>query len=169
MLFDRGYSGIKCRMQRAIIFGNYADSGGKIRSLKSRFRFSYSESSTTARMNQPDLEVNAPIVDMDLHFDIDVDPVEPPNVLEPTLPQIGISFSEDDRNALRRCSVLLPNISIADDLRPISSTPLAYSYRRLTNADLPGDAGDHWKLPSIVQSNSSENGENPRSDSSFVF
>lgn len=116
----------------------------------------------TVPIIQPDFESSNrnversadPAPDMDLQFDIDADPV-PINNEEPTLPPVANSLSEDDRNALRGCTALQPNTNAIDDMRPLTSTPLQYSYRRLSNASSSTDAG-HWTFPSITQSTGAE-------------
>ncbi len=111
------------------------------------------DSTVVANIDQLDVEMDDDDASsIDLRFDIDVDmmPQSDPIELDPAVMNPDL-FTEDDRNALLRCSVLQrSNVGATDDLRPLSCSPLVYSYRRLTEGQLPTDA-NYWKLPSIVQ------------------
>lgn len=93
---------------------------------------------------------------MELQFDMNVDVVPPhPVILQPVIMDDPMN-TDDDLNALQRCSVLRRK-TIVDDLRPLTSSPLEYSYRRFTDEQI-SNASNHWKVPSVT-SNRPDNTE----------
>lgn len=136
----------------ANIFGKLTSS---IQSLQGAFllnTFRYPTTTTVDHVNQFDLEDNDHHSSIDFRFDVTADPV-PQDDRVVLLPVISESFNltEDDQNSLRRCTALQRKTVVADDLRPLTCSPLEYSYRRITEGQL-STGPSFWKQPSIQQS-----------------
>lgn len=89
---------------------------------------------------------------IDFHFDIDAS-LESINT-EPNLvvANLGdsdlIGCTEDDQNALRRCSGLRRKTQNPSDLRPVSTRLLEYSYRwPIVQQDQFWAGPSYWKIP----------------------
>lgn len=115
--------------------------------------FRYPTTTTVDHVNQLDLEDNDHHSSIDFRFDMTADPVPQDDqfVLLPVIMNESFSFTEEDRNSLRRCSALKRKTVVADDLRPVTCSPLEYSYRRITEGQLLTGTS-FWKQPSIPQS-----------------
>lgn len=107
-----------------------------------------------AEPNDNDLALGSP---NDLHFemDVDVDIVQPIQILPRV---IDASFTEDDHNALRQCTALQESNVVIEDLRPLTTSPLEYSYRRPSDVPLSSNAS-FWKLPTTTATGQENNPE----------
>lgn len=96
--------------------------------------------------------VNQLELDVDFRFDITADPEPQTERVDLNAEIMNGSFhlTEDDQNSLRRCSALQRTFVDADDLRPLTSTPLEYSYRHMPEGEFPPGTS-FWKLPTIRQ------------------
>lgn len=111
-------------------------------------------------INQLDLEDNynemSQHSSIDLQFDINADAERSQEAvrMQPDIMNDSLNTA-DDLNALRRCTVLQQNDNIPD-MRPVTLTPLEYSYRRIS----PGhtlSGSNHWRVPAMQSNNSEEN------------